>query len=126
MAYEDLNTKFTTTSNTSQTGIYPLVNGLDSIKQGLERLLSTPKGHDPFNREYGSSLYNLLFENNAALSTIQMFLYMDITKWEPRVDISPNSIQITRIDANSYRVSCDFTTTGYNTSGNITTTISRE
>lgn len=43
MAYEDLNTKFTTTSNTSQTGIYPLVNGLDSIKQGLERLLSTPK-----------------------------------------------------------------------------------
>lgn len=126
MAYEDLNTKFTVVSDTNQAEIYPLTAGLNSIKQGLERLLNTPKGHDPFNREYGSSLYNLLFENTSAVSTIQMFLYMDITKWEPRIEISPNGIEIIRLDQNSYKVSCNFIATGYNASGNITTVISKE
>jgi phage baseplate assembly protein W len=126
MAYEDLNTKFTVTSDINQAEIYPLTSGLNSIKQGLERLLTTPKGHDPFNREYGSSLYNLLFENTAAINTIQMFLYMDITKWEPRVDISPSGIEIVKLDSNTYRVSCNFIANGYNASGNITTVISRE
>lgn len=126
MAYEDLNTKFIANTTNNPDEIYPTLNGLKSIKQGLERLLTTPKGHDPFNREYGSSLYNLLFENISSLSAVQMFLYMDITKWEPRVNISPGEIEITQLNNNSYYVSCNFTVNGYEISGNISTTISKE
>ena len=63
MAYEDLNTKFVAYTNENLTDLSPVVNEINSIKQGLARLLTTPKGHNPFNREYGSSLYSLLFEN---------------------------------------------------------------
>lgn len=126
MAYEDINTKFVPTVDTNQVEVYPTLNGLNSIKQGLERLLLTPKGHNPFNREYGSSLYNLLFENNANLSTIQMFLYMDITQWEPRVTISPSEIIVERIDNNTYTVGCNFIVKDYNVSSNVHTTITKE
>ena len=102
--YNDLNTKFKSAQNEENA----LVMELASIKQGLERLLTTPKGHNPFNREYGSSLYNLLFENNVDIATIQMFLYMDITTWEPRITISPNSINVQKIDNNTYQVDCNF------------------
>lgn len=126
MAYEDINTKFVPTADTNQAEVYPTVEGLESIKQGLERLLLTPKGHNPFNREYGSSLYNLLFENNVDLSTIQMFLYMDITRWEPRVSISPGEILVDRVDTNTYIVGCNFIIKDYNVSASVRTTISKE
>jgi phage baseplate assembly protein W len=106
--------------------LHPVINGLNSIKQGLERLLTTPKGHNPFNRDYGSSLYELLFENNVNLSSVQMFLYMDLTKWEPRINLSPNDIYITQIDSNTYSISCNFVAVEYDATGNISTTITRE
>ena len=136
MAYEDLNTKFTdgktstyeyfSVSPNLSADLYPTINGIDSVKQGLERLLTTPKGTDPFNREYGSSLYNLLFENVTSISTIRMFLYMDILTWEPRVDIRPQDIEIIQLDNNTYKVSCNFILKEYNISANLTTTITKE
>lgn len=125
MAYEDLNTKFVTTGQNSFE-LSPVVAEVQSIKQGLERLLSTPKGHCPFNREYGSSVYNLLFENSASLSSVQMFLYMDITNWEPRVDISPGEISIVMIDTNTYEISCNYIVRDYNVTSNVTTTLTKE
>ena len=126
MAYEDLNTKFVTYTNENLTELSPLVNGINSIKQGLERLLTTRKGHNPFNREYGSSLYDLLFENQTELASIQMFLYMDITQWEPRVNLSPGDIVIDMLDSNTYKVSCTFTTNNYNIPVTASTIISKE
>lgn len=126
MAYEDLNTKFVAYTNENLTDLSPVVNEINSIKQGLERLLTTPKGHNPFNREYGSSLYSLLFENSAAITSIQMFLYMDITNWEPRIDLNPSSIEIEMIDPNTYKISCDFIVKPYNVATAISTTITRE
>ena len=126
MAYEDLNTKFVAYTNENLTDLSPIVNEINSIKQGIERLLTTRKGHNPCNREYGSSLYSLLFENSAAITSIQMFLYMDITNWEPRIDLNPSSIEIEMIDPNTYKISCDFIVKQYNVATTISTTITRE
>lgn len=120
MAYEDLNTSYLDSNSETD----PTVANLNAVKKGLERLLNTPKGHNPFNREYGSSLYNLLFENNVAISDIQMFLYMDITNWEPRLDINPSDIQIVQIDHYTYKVTCTFSLNGY--VATISTLISKE
>jgi len=120
MAYEDLNTSYL--DSVSETD--PTVANVTAVKKGLERLLNTPKGHNPFNREYGSSLYDLLFENSVSASDIQMFLYMDITSWEPRLNLSPNDIHIAQIDEHTFKVTCMFSLNGYNTG--ISTLISRE
>ena len=120
MAYEDLNTSYL--DSVSETN--PTVANVTAVKKGLERLLNTPKGHNPFNREYGSSLYSLLFENNVSTNDIQMFLYMDITAWEPRLDLTPNDINIVQIDEHTFKVTCMFSLNGYNTG--ISTLISRE
>ena len=120
MAYEDLNTKY----NHSTADNNVTVTDLNSVKQGLERLLRTPKGHNPFNREYGSSLYSLLFENLIYPDDIAMFLYMDITTWEPRLEISPMDIDITKIDNNTYRVTCQFVYK--NIASGVSTVLSKE
>lgn len=104
MAYEDLNTKFKDTANEVDVTTSDVV----TVRRGLERLLNTPKGHNPFNRDYGSSLYNLLFENKVDTSTIQTFLYMDITNWEPRIDIGLSDILVEKINNNAYKVTCNF------------------
>ena len=126
MAYEDLNTKFVTYTNQNPTDLSPIVSGIDSIKQGLERLFRTPKGHNPFDREYGSNLYDLLFENTTSISDIQMFLYMDITNWEPRITISPVEIYVEQIDENTYGIACNFKVNGYEVPVSMSTTITRE
>ena len=64
--YSDLNTKF----NTSNAELDSVVYDIKAIKQNVERLLTTPKGSVPFNRNYGTNLYSLLFENNVDPSDI--------------------------------------------------------
>ena len=120
MAYNDLNTKFKNTYNE----VDVTVSDIASVRRGLERLLNTPKGHNPFNREYGCSLYNLLFENNLDTSTVQTFLYMDITNWEPRIDLGLSDILIEKIDNNTYQVTCNFRLN--NIPSGVTTIIAKE
>lgn len=102
--YTDLNTFFTTSDERTT----PSLENIEDIKQGLERLFTVGKGEVPFNRNYGTSLKSLLFENNVDPEDIKMFLYMDITDFEPRVELSPTDIQINRIDNNSFEVTCKF------------------
>lgn len=102
--YTDLNTFFTT----SEERTTPSLENIEDIKQGLERLFTVGKGEVPFNRNYGTSLKSLLFENNVDPEDIKMFLYMDITDFEPRVELSPTDIQINRTDNNSFEVTCKF------------------
>ena len=108
--YTDLNTFFTN-SNDRQT---PVLKDIEDIKQALERLFTVGKGEVPFNREYGTTLKSLLFENGTDPEDIKMFLYMDITDFEPRVELSPTDIKITQIDSNSYQVVCNFRVPGLN------------
>lgn len=119
--YSDLNTKF----NTSNAELNSVIYDLNAIKQNLERLLMTPKGTVPFNREYGTNLYSLLFENNVDPADIVVFLYADIDENEPRVSLSPADIQIYKIDRNSYEVNVTFTVPSLNNvSSSVITTIS--
>lgn len=116
----DLNTKYKDTIN----DINPTLNDLESVKQSLDRLFHTPIGHDPYNREYGSHLYSLLFKNEVDIQYIPNFLYMDITTWEPRVTLSPMDIDIAKLDNYTYQVNVIFVYN--NTLSGITTTITEE
>lgn len=121
--YLDLNTAFNINNSENKS----TVSDLESIKKGLLRFLQTPKGSDPFNRNYGSSLYSLLFENEVALPDVQMLLYMDITQFEPRINISPTGIELKKLDNNVFQVTCNFIVPLLNNQpGNITTDLSKE
>ena len=115
--YSDLNTKF----NTSNAELNSIVYDLNAIKQNIERLLTTPKGTVPFNRDYGTNLYSLLFENNVEPADIVAFLYVDIEQNEPRVNLSPADIHVYRVDMNSYEVNVVFSVPSLN---NVTSSIS--
>lgn len=108
--YTDLNTFFTNSDERPS----PALTDIDDIKQALERLFTVGKGEVPFNREYGTTLKSLLFENNVDPEDVKMFLYMDITDFEPRVELSPTDIKIVQVDNNSYEVTCVFRVPGLN------------
>ena len=99
-------------------------SGVDTVRQALERLLSTGKGEVPFNRDYGSSLKTLLFESNYSEEDIKVFLYQDISEFEPRIELNPNDISIVQEDMHTYTVSCTFLVPDLNDSiASISTTI---
>lgn len=108
--YIDLNAEFKTTPVESNV----LITDIQNVKDSLERLLLTGKGEVPFNRNYGTNLKSLLFENNIDPADICNYLYMDITTWEPRVSLNPADIIINRVDNNTYQVKCTFTVLGVN------------
>lgn len=117
--YPDLNVYFRTVSLNPAN-----ISGLNTVKQSLERLFTTGKGEVPFNRSYGSSLKQLLFESNYSENDIIVFLYQDICEFEPRVELNPNDISITQEDMHTYKVSCNFIVPDLNDSiGSIETTI---
>lgn len=117
--YADLNTFFTNNDEK----LSPVLTDINDIKQGLERLFTVGKGEVPFNRNYGTTLKSLLFENNVDTEDIKMFLYMDITDFEPRVSLSPTDISIVQIDNNTYEVACNFVVPGLNNETSTATAI---
>lgn len=108
--YLDLNTSFRIANGESNI----IVEDIKAICKDLERLFNTSKGTVPFNRGYGSSVKQLLFENNLQPADVSMFLYQDITTFEPRVQMSPGDISITQTNKNTYTVSCTFTVPSLN------------
>lgn len=74
-----------------------------TIKDALANLVLTPKKSRPGRPEYGSSLYDLLFEPIEDSSVVQSVLEEDISKWIPSINIIsitaksstyPNSIDL--------------------------------
>lgn len=118
--YSDLNTKYTPKNVRTS----PTTTNMESIKNSLLRLFTTPVGSVPFNRSYGSHLYELLFENNIDLYDVTMFLYNDIQTFEPRVQLSPMDITIERTDEHTYTVSCQFVVPALNQASEVITAIS--
>jgi phage baseplate assembly protein W len=108
--YTDLNANFKMDAVNANSISYDL----QTVRNSLQRLLSTGKGEVPFNREYGTTLRSLLFENNVVPADIAAYLYMDITTWEPRVQLSPADIDIIQTDRNTFLVKCTFTVVGIN------------
>lgn len=116
--YSDLNTAYTT--NNSDV----VVTDIKDIVMSLDRLFNTIPGDCPFNREYGSSLYTLLFESSQKLdfTDIKVLLTRDVERWEPRVDLNPLNIEITKQDDHTFIIQCSFTVPSLNNySGSLTT-----
>ena len=119
--YLDLNVKYSPKNIKTA----PVMSNVEAIKENLLRLLTTPIGSVPFNREYGSHLFELVFDNNINLHDIRILLTRDIRAQEPRVNISPMDISLTRIDEHTCQVSCIFTIPSLgDIAGEVTTSIS--
>lgn len=120
--YSDLNTNFDVENPQSKCLNYDI----EVIKSSLLRLFMTGKGECPFNRDYGTTLKTLLFENNLDASDVANFLYMDITTWEPRVSLNPSDVYVEQVDLNTYQITCTFVVPSLNsTKSSVTTTLSR-
>lgn len=101
--YTDLNASYTINAQPAY------LTDMDVIAQSLNRLFSTKKKSTPFNRSYGSRLWDLLFENTTlSLYQIEMLVYQDITDWEPRVTLNPNDITLERTDEHTYSITVIF------------------
>lgn len=121
--YLDLNGNF----RPSNANLSVVSYNMDNIKESLMRLFTTGKGECPFNRNYGTTLKSLLFENELDTSSVRMFLYMDITTFEPRISLSPQDIEIEKTDEHTYTVNCTFTVPGLNNAtGSVGTNLSNE
>lgn len=102
--YIDLNVSFANGSNE-----YVYLEDTKDIVKSLERLFNTRQGSVPFNRSYGSSLWNLLFENQDVQTyQIAMLIYQEIQVFEPRVKLSPSDITIFQSDEHSYEIEVIF------------------
>ena len=79
--YQDINSNFKSTSTTL------VLSDEEVINQALNTLFSTPKGSRMFNREYGSSLENFLFEGMtpALQDALSMIVFDEVKRFEPRV-----------------------------------------
>jgi phage baseplate assembly protein W len=88
-----------------------VVTELTAIKYSLIRFLKTPIGSVPFNRTFGSSLHQLLFESSAGLdfTDIKVLLYNEIIEWEPRIELNPLDISVSQTDVHTYTLTCSFT-----------------
>ena len=86
------------------------ITDLTAVKYSLIRFLKTPLGSVPFNRSFGCSLQKLLFESTEQvdLTDLKVLLYNEITKWEPRIELSILDIDIVQVDIHSYKVTCSF------------------
>ena len=94
---------------TTQRGRVTTVSGTETVRQSIERLISTPKGSIFFNRQYGCRNEEMLFEPNTevAAEMIRFYIFEAIRDFEPRVkfiDID-TKIEDNRIDCFiSYRI----------------------
>lgn len=108
--YSDINTAYTFNN------LDAVVTDFKDIVMSLDRLFNTVPGDCPFNRDYGSSLHYLLFESSQKLdfTDIKVLLTRDIETWEPRVELNPLNISITKEDDHSFIIQCVFTVPSLN------------
>lgn len=117
--YIDLNVSFAAGSND-----FVYVEDTKDIVKSLERLFNTKIGSVPFNRSYGSSLWNLLFENGLETYQIATLIYQEIQTFEPRVKLTPADVALIKKDEHTYEIEVLFSVPSLNDlTGQINTTI---
>lgn len=84
--YKDIDMSFKPNVLTKDVGKKFDVN---AVKQSLKNVLMTQKGEKPFNPNYGSGIYDLLFEPMDYLvsSVMQKEIETTIENYEPRVEL---------------------------------------
>lgn len=71
-------------------------NTLELIKDSVKQILMTVPGERFWNPEFGCRAKLMLFENASftAKETIQSLVYEALTRWEPRIILSPDDVQV--------------------------------
>jgi len=89
MALEYLGKSFKYPLQPTEVGQIEKVEGLDSVKQSMFVILSTPIGTYFFLEEFGSNLHKLKFEpNDKILESLLRYHVVDaINKWEKRAKL---------------------------------------
>jgi phage baseplate assembly protein W len=79
---------------------------VDQVKSNLYLLLNTRKGERRFNLEFGSSLWDVLFNfNNEELQTIiESAIKKDVNQWLPFVNIKSVAVGNTDAEKDGYYV----------------------
>jgi phage baseplate assembly protein W len=67
----------------------PILKNENAIKRALLNLIKTPVGTRPFRPDYGTRIYNYLFENADPSTEVEINeeLAREIQKYEPRVTL---------------------------------------
>lgn len=84
------------------TGFFDVVSDDELIKNSIHVLLNTRKGSMPMNPNFGSGVYEYLFEpiNDLTQGLIADAIEKDIAQWEPRVTVE--SIKVASIENTRY------------------------
>jgi phage baseplate assembly protein W len=103
--------------------IRPIINEA-AIRRSLLNLLLTKKGSRPFFPEYGSTIFNFLFEPNSAFTThnIKESVSSTIKRFEPRVTL--RTVDIT-INDHGITMNLSYTINNTGSTSTLETTISR-
>lgn len=97
--------------------------GMDRINQSINIILSTPVGRNFGNRNFGSKLYLLIFEQNDSTFSSMARLYINeaLVRWEPRIKIT--SIDIIQepkfLDANIVLFNINYIINASQSPGNL-------
>lgn len=118
--YKDLNLAFTPHPVTGD--VSPLTDET-AIRRSLLNLIKTKKGTRPFRPDFGSNVYNYLFQNGPFVEdSLNRELYETITKYEPRVNV--NRIQSSITD-DGIEINVFYTIRNVSVNTNLETTIRR-
>ena len=101
--YSDLNLRYKMPSNYEDI----VVVGERAIIESLRNIFYTETGTRFFNRDFGSRLHFLLFDNmnEDTANLISMTIYNVLKKLEPRIEVYPLGIEVTPdYENNSYYV----------------------
>ena len=108
--YKDIDMAFKPNLLTKDVGKKVDVN---AVKQALKNILLTRKGEKPFQPNYGSGIYDLLFEpmDYFVSSIMQKEIETTLTNYEPRIELidvqcNPN------FDLDNYEIRIEFYVVG--------------
>ena len=82
---------------------------IQSVQNGINNIFTWKKGQRVLEPEFGSNLYQLLYEpiNASTATLIGEYLKTDIEKWEPRVSIDKIVID-PRAEENTYYIQVNY------------------
>jgi phage baseplate assembly protein W len=103
--------------------IRPITNEV-AIRRSLMNLILTKKGSKPFYPEYGSTVFNFLFEPNSAFTifNIKESISNTIKRFEPRVTLRNVDI---KIEDSDITMNLSYTINNTGSTSTLETTISR-
>jgi phage baseplate assembly protein W len=82
--------------------VYVSKDTLALIRASIYQILTTTPGERPWLPEFGCAAQTMVFENatSTIMNTIATLVYQALTKWEPRIQVSPSSVFVENLNGN--------------------------